>query len=308
MGDRTGIEWCDATFNPWIGCQKVSAGCDHCYAEAQMDHRLRRVEWGPHGARKRTSAPYWSAPIRWNAQAQREGRRMRVFCASLADWLDNRVPDSWREDLAAMIEATPSLDWLLLTKRVENWDKHAPWHDDDVQPNVTIGVTIEDESALFRRANFLHGMAISGWRTFVSHEPALGRVDWAPWLHERAIGQLIMGGESGPGARPMHPDWARGARDQCVAAGVPFFFKQWGEWLPWEPEHGPCWIAQNGRSEDHQALFPVDFDGDPRWNDGLWAIDGKVGQAAFQRVGKKCAGRLLDGREWNEMPRAREAS
>jgi protein gp37 len=118
MAENSKIEWCDHTFNPWIGCQKVSPGCDHCYAEAMMDKRYGRVQWGPHGERKRTSEDNWKKPLAWAKRAN--GHRPRVFCASLADWLDNRVPLQWRSDLGRLIEATPELDWLLLTKRPEN--------------------------------------------------------------------------------------------------------------------------------------------------------------------------------------------
>src|ERR1700681_2122869 len=106
MAENSKIEWCDHTFNPWIGCQKVSPGCDHCYAEAMMDYRYGRVQWGPHGERKRTSEGYWRQPTRWNKAAAAASERHRVFCASLADWLDNQVPASWRDDLAHQIEAT----------------------------------------------------------------------------------------------------------------------------------------------------------------------------------------------------------
>ena len=126
MGENSKIEWTTHTFNPWFGCQKVSPGCDHCYAEAMMDHRYGKVQWGPHGNRIRTSQANWRLPIKWAKHAN--GSRPRVFCASLADWLDNRVPWHWRIDLAGLIDATPQLDWLLLTKRIENFTKLAPWH------------------------------------------------------------------------------------------------------------------------------------------------------------------------------------
>ena len=115
MAENSKIEWCDHTFNPWIGCQKVSPGCDHCYAEHMADHRFGWVEWGPHGKRKRTSDDNWRKPLRWAKNAN--GHRPRVFCASLADWLDNQVPRQWRSDLGRLIEDTPELDWLMLTKR-----------------------------------------------------------------------------------------------------------------------------------------------------------------------------------------------
>src|SRR6266849_4406810 len=139
------IEWTHHTFNPWIGCQKVSLGCDHCYAEAMMDHRYGRVQWGPHGERKRTSEEYWKGPPKWNRQANRTGRRARVFCASLADWLDNQVPASWRDDLAGLIDSTPHLDWLLLTKRIQMFRRLAPWTGHDVPSNVWIGSTCENQ-------------------------------------------------------------------------------------------------------------------------------------------------------------------
>jgi protein gp37 len=103
MGENSNIEWCDHTFNPWIGCQKVSLGCDHCYAEALMDHRYGKVQWGPHGERKRTSEGNWKQPYRWAKAARQSGTRARVFCASLADWLDNKAPREWRTDLALLI-------------------------------------------------------------------------------------------------------------------------------------------------------------------------------------------------------------
>ncbi len=132
MAENSKIEWTTHTFNPWIGCQKVSPGCDNCYAEAMMDHRYGRVKWGPHGERVRTSAANWGKPMQWDKAARARGVRDRVFCASLADWLDNKVPGSWREQLGLLIQATPNLDWLLLTKRIENFDKLAPWRADTI--------------------------------------------------------------------------------------------------------------------------------------------------------------------------------
>lgn len=118
MGSDTKIEWCDRTFNPFIGCTKVSPGCDHCYAE-RYGKRFG-ITWGPGQPRKRTSDASWREPLRWNAKAEREGRRYRVFCASLADVFDNEVPDQWRDELFGLIAATPNLCWLVLTKRIGN--------------------------------------------------------------------------------------------------------------------------------------------------------------------------------------------
>lgn len=124
MAETTGISWCDSTFNPFIGCTKVSPGCDHCYAEALMDKRWHKVQWGAGQPRQRTSAANWKQPLKWEREAAafmaEHGRRRRVFCASLADVFDNEVPSEWRADLFALIRATPNLDWLVLTKRVGN--------------------------------------------------------------------------------------------------------------------------------------------------------------------------------------------
>jgi protein gp37 len=217
MGTNSAIEWTTHTFNPWIGCQKVSPGCDHCYAEAMMDHRYHRVEWGPHGERQRTSSDYWRQPLRWAKKAN--GTRPRVFCASLADWLDNQVPQQWRSELAALIAATGELDWLLLTKRIELFDRLAPWSRHAVPENVWIGVTCESQEYFDRRYPLLHD--IKGIR-FISYEPALGPLT----LGQARPNWIICGGESGPGARLMQPQWARCLRDECRGAGVAFFLKQ----------------------------------------------------------------------------------
>lgn len=219
MGANSQIEWTTHTFNPWIGCQHVSPGCDHCYAEAMMDTRYHRVQWGPHGQRVRTSKSYWRQPIRWAEAAGR--RRPRVFCASLADWLDNKVPQQWRQDLADLIVSTPELDWLLLTKRIELFDRLAPWSRWGIPNNVWIGVTCESQEYFDRRWSQTYGMnAIR----FISYEPALGPLrlgrakpypDW-----------IICGGESGQGARLMAPQWARALRDECARLRIAFFMKQ----------------------------------------------------------------------------------
>ena len=128
--ENSKLEWTDHTFNPWIGCQHVSPGCDHCYAEAMMDHQYGKVEWGPRGERKRTSEAYWKNPVKWNATARafkrEHGHRPRVFCASLADVFDNQVSPEWRRDLFALIRECKRLDWLMLTKRPQNITKMLP--------------------------------------------------------------------------------------------------------------------------------------------------------------------------------------
>jgi protein gp37 len=219
MGENSKIEWTTHTFNPWIGCQKVSPGCDHCYAETRWDHRFHRVKWGPHGERIRTSKKYWRQPLKWAKQAN--GERPRVFCASLADWLDNRVPQSGREDLAELIDATPELDWLLLTKRIENLRRLTPWADGTPR-NVWLGSTCEDQERFDQRYPILSN--IPATVHFVSYEPAIGPLsirDAYPvpeWI--------ICGGESGASPRYMEPSWASSLLDECATAQVPFFMKQ----------------------------------------------------------------------------------
>jgi protein gp37 len=201
MAENSKIEWCDHTFNPWIGCQKVSPGCDHCYAEAMMDIRYGRVKWGPHGERVRTSQDNWKMPLRWAKKAN--GHRPRVFCASLADWLDNRAPREWRSDLGRLIEATPDLDWLLLTKRPENYEKLAPWQLDEIPSNVWLGVTCEDQAHYERRWAILSRQRIRATAKFVSYEPALGPLTKLRLqLAGTVPNWIICGGESGSGARP----------------------------------------------------------------------------------------------------------
>lgn len=222
MAENSKIEWTTHTFNPWIGCQKVSPGCDHCYAEALMDTRWGKVEWGPHGERKRTSEANWKLPLRWAKQAK--GTRPRVFCASLADWLDNQVPMQWRIDLAALIEMTPELDWLLLTKRIENFARLSPW--DMVKPmprNVWLGVTAENQETADRRGRILR--EIPAAVRFFSCEPLLSDIAFETETL-MALDWIIVGGESGHGARYMHEGWAMDIREQCTRAGVHFFMKQ----------------------------------------------------------------------------------
>jgi protein gp37 len=224
MAENSKIEWTDHTFNPWIGCQKVSPGCDHCYAES-LSKRYGWVEWGPHGQRKRTSEANWKKPRQWAKAARTSGRRPRVFCASLADVFDNQAPQEWRDDLFRVIQETPELDWLLLTKRPENIAKMLPvaWisHPDGVQKNVWLGTTCEDQAAYDQRWPILS--KVPATIHFISYEPAIGplRINGAlvpDWL--------ICGGESGPGARYMLPAWAVDIRNDCERVGTYFFMKQ----------------------------------------------------------------------------------
>jgi protein gp37 len=226
MAEKTGISWTDSTFNPWIGCTKVGPGCDHCYAEALMDTRWHKVQWGPGGERKRTSAANWKQPLLWEREheafALAHDRRRRVFCASLADVFDNEAPAEWRADLFALIDATPHLDWLLLTKRIGNVQRMAPAS--GLPANVWLGATIVNQEEYDRDAHKL--LAVPASVRFLSVEPMLGQIRGAPMLG--AFDWVIVGGESGKAARPIEREWIDSLHDQCAWFGVPFFFKQWG--------------------------------------------------------------------------------
>ena len=277
MGEHTKIEWAHHTFNPWIGCERVSAECRNCYAETWDARGLNGPEthWGKDTPRRRTSDANWRLPLRWDRKAAADGVRRSVFCASLADVFEDRDDlDPWRSDLWDLIEATPNLDWLLLTKRPENVEFLAgdfaqciscglnpvdPFNwwcicGGTVRPplNVRLGTSVGHQSSIDRVAALID--AADGAPTFLSCEPLLGPLDFGTGGLD-GIDWVIAGGESGPNARPMHPDWVRSIRDVCLDSGVPFLFKQWGEF----DEHG-------------------------------------------ERVGKKVAGRILDGTTWDQVP------
>lgn len=346
MGENSAISWTDNTWNPWIGCTHVSEGCRNCYAEADFDKRRHVAEWGPGKPRVRTSEANWKKPLAWNRKAEKNGTRPRVFCASLADWLDPEVPAEWLADLLALIFETPNLDWLLLTKRPELWRErltnayewcfeHGMKKDAlncfiqawiqgrEIPSNVWIGCTVENQKATSR---IPHLLQIPARVRFLSCEPLLGPVDLSAverpddaymkshghtgavatidepddylYWQKKGIHWVICGGESGPPARPMHPDWARGLRDQCVSAGIPFHFKQWGEWAPGENAPDPQTRTETAAWWDgaHWNFQPVTV----RQSEEMHCDD----EPDVWRFGKKAAGRLLDGREWNELPGA----
>jgi protein gp37 len=355
----TAIEWTDETFNPWWGCEKVSPGCAHCYAEGVSNHRAGHGLWGAGHGFRFFGDKHWAEPLRWNRRAEREGRRIRVFCASMADVFEERPElEEHRLRLFELIAATPALDWQLLTKRPEFardwlhrllWDhERKPYLEPDDHwaaldsstsplPNVWMGVSIENARHTWR-ADVLR--EIPAAVRFISAEPLLGSL-YKDSSGERAVSQpdprglarpgdgggpdgqapgmgartraplnltgidwVIVGGESGRGARPMHPDWAREIRDACLSheeyVELPngdeerwyrrpaFFFKQWGEWAP----------SAHGR--DGKIVTPTGRVWDPNlWHD----LSDEEHRCWFMtRLGKKAAGRELDGRTWDEMP------
>ncbi len=270
MAEETKISWTQtdgepgATFNPWLGCQRISPACEHCYAERLVTTRMRLPVWGPPKTteRHRTALSNWRKPLAWNRKAQAEGRRVKVFCSSLADvFEDNPQVAPWRADLFRMIEATPQLDWLLLTKRPQHMVRLAAdagwkhWW----PGNVWAGCTVEDQDRADDRIPHLLG--VPARVRFLSVEPLMEPVNLAripanvPSLcggrgddyFDPLVGLgcelqgdghtdtrfprlswIIAGGESGPGARPFDLEWARSIRDQCKATGTAFFQKQMG--------------------------------------------------------------------------------
>jgi protein gp37 len=228
MGENSAIEWCDHTFNPWIGCTNVSPACDNCYAEDMMDHRYGRVTWGAGEDRVRTSPANWAKPRQWDRKAQEAGTRPCVFCSSLADVFDNEVDPLWRADLFKLIEATPNLVWLLLTKRIGNVLKMTDiWSVGPcLPPNVAVGATMANQEEYDRDASKLNEVKLrrSVLFTFGSFEPLLGPI----MLDDKAPDWIIVGGESGRNARPMNIAWASNLQHQAERLGRVFNFKQVG--------------------------------------------------------------------------------
>jgi protein gp37 len=322
VSDKTKIEWTDATWNPIRGCSRVSEGCRHCYAErvaarfsgpGQPYEGLAILKREP--GEETAGDPRWTGEVRFIPellnQPLRWKRPRRIFVNSMSDLFHEKTDVGWIDQICAAMLVCPHHTFQVLTKRPERMRNYLlnvgarqiephmqrlrpgiarldwPWR------NIWWGVSVEDQKTADDRIPLLlETPAAVRW---VSYEPALGPVDWyrggfsliepvtiptnKKWP---GLDWLVAGGESGPGARPAHPDWFLRALNECKAAGVPFFFKQWGEWIPvnqWE-----------------QAR---DYDGARKYR-GM-RLDGKL----LLRVGKKRAGHLLDGRAWQEFPAVR---
>lgn len=255
MGENTGIAWTDHTFNPWWGCAKVSAGCKNCYAETFSARFHGDRLWGVGGDRKIASEATWREPLRWNRQAEAAGVRRRVFCASMADVFErhgnaevNAKLDAARARLWALIEATPHLDWLLLTKRPAYISAAVPlrWHGGCPQ-NVRFGLSLCGDGGMLPMGDLsllrcftstlLHDIRVS-LCGFISYEPAIGPPDFLDDHRSMAgIDWIIVGGESGPGARPFHIDWVRAVVEHGKRHEVPVFVKQMGS----NPVRWPAW-------------------------------------------------------------------
>lgn len=293
MADKTGIEWTDATWNPVTGCAKVSQGCKHCYAEREWPRMTKLVPAyaGRDFTDVRCHPERLDQPLRWQ-------KPRMIFVNSMSDLFHPDVPDDFIERVFETMATAHHHTFQVLTKRADRmyeFCRDLPF----ILPNVWLGVSVEDQAAADERIpHLLRTPAAVRW---ISAEPLLGPVDLERWinpvsqvfgtLHQAplALSWVVAGGESGPKARPMHPQWARDLRDQCAAAGVPFLFKQWGEWIGADQEECPI--------------------GPPAsrwmWGDGtpFKYGDGQSGHLPLLcRAGKKAAGRNLDGVKHDGYP------
>lgn len=280
MAENSAISWTRHTWNPWMGCTKVSPACDGCYAEALMDKRYGKVQWG-NKPRVRTGAHTWNDPFRWQRQAEKDGDRPFVFCASLADIFDNQVDPQWRADAFEVMRKTPRLVYLLLTKRPHNIVKMADAAG-GLPKNAALGTTCEDQPRADKNLPALQvaKIELNPLFTFGSFEPLLSLIE-AP--HDCLPDWIITGGETDQGghmARPSHPDWYRSLREQARAAGKAFHHKQNGEYLDF----------------DHIGMAWNDLPNSIRRNQQF--VNGK----AMIKVGKKRSGRLLDGVTHDAFP------
>lgn len=338
MAQNSNIEWCDHTANFWSGCTKVSPACAHCYAESLAKRFPHFGQWGAgaprtwHGKNAAKDIRKWSAAHFQQRLKNPTARRPRVFINSLSDWLDDEIPIDWLASLLDAIRLAPNLDFLLLTKRPENFRprleqilKYIPRTGIEVDhamlrarieimlngwagyqyiapelgiENYWIGTTVENHEMAAKRIPQL--LNIPAKIRFLSCEPLLGPLNIQSQISNipSSIHWIICGGESGPHARPMHPDWARSLRDQCTAASVPFLFKQWGEWLPicCDP---PEWRPTPDCEDWHKGRQSIVLQRDGRIENAF-----PPGAMTCIRVGKKAAGRILDGIEHNAFPTA----
>ncbi len=292
----TKIEWTDRTWNPVTGCDAVSPGCDNCYAEG-IAHRFAGTPQFPNGFRITLRPERLEQPLKWRKPSM-------VFVNSMSDLFHKDIPDEYIARVFAVMARAPRHTFQVLTKRHGRMRSllNSEWFLDQVGalaeslpgwplPNVWMGVSAENQKWADMRIPAL--LDTPAAVRFISAEPLLGPIDLASKGHlardefERGLDWAIVGGESGPKARPMHPDWVRTLRDQCTSAGVAFLFKQWGTWAP-----NGFWRVDTGRPPEnpHEHLFTE---------------GGRNGfLPSMARVGKKAAGRELDGRTWDEFPEA----
>lgn len=306
MAETTLISWTDYTWSPWTGCTRVSPACDGCYAAHLMDTRMHRAEWGEPGAGEGTrslmSDSYWKKPLAWNAKAAKANAERPPFVfPSLCDPFDSAVPQEWRRRFFKLIDDTPFLIWLLLTKRLGNVAKLTdPERGELPLPcNVAIGGTFCNQQEWDRDGGKLEAAKVQTGAifSFGSFEPLLSGIDFKG---KPLPDWIIAGGETNQGehkARPTHPKWVRDLRDQAVAGGKPFHFKQWGEWVP---QLGSVSLPDNPEISRYQW---AEWDGEAweHWDRPMWC-DELDPDHSMIRAGKKKTGRLLDGIEHNAFP------
>lgn len=332
LSGGTKIEWADFTFNPWWGCTHVSPACDFCYAEAHAN-RFAKGLWEKDGPRRFFDDGHWADPVKWDRKAERHGVRYKVFCASMADvFEDHDELESHRQRLWELIEATPHLIWLLLTKRPQHVMSFVPgrWRD-GLPENVWVGTTVESQR--YANIRIPHLVKVPARVRFLSCEPLFEPLDLSRWLGlewmdalrtadeprtwrtedgnggwgaelftsfagvRPSIQWVITGGESGLRARPSHVGWFRDLMEQCRAADVPFLFKQHGQWCPWPNVESGDYV--HGASDEERDLAclreRIDLGHRNRvhyWEDGTQSV----------RIGKVWSGRMLDGRTFDEVP------
>ena len=313
MAENSNIEWTDHTISFWWGCEKISPACTNCYADT-LAKRYGDDIWGKGKPRRKIKSAVENL-LKLNEKAKAAGRVDKVFINSMSDFfeadtgqliidhqgnaLDTTLADIRREAFEVFDQCS-NLALLLLTKRPENirnmWPVAYPAHSQDWprtkseslhRRNVWLGTTVENQRSYDERIEDLHNVQDLCKFRFLSCEPLLGPLQLA--LPQYPVDWVIAGGESGPNARPSHPDWFRSLRDQCADAGVPFHFKQWGEWSPgvnFDPETiHDMRIDLKGQNVTHSPDLHDESD------------------AFMDRVGKKNAGRLLDGVEHNGTPK-----
>ena len=309
----TKIEWATESWNPITGCTPVSEGCEHCYARRMAQRLKGRFGYPEDDPFRVTFHPdKLDQPLHWK-------KPRMIFVCSMGDlfhkdvphhtYIENEVPVN---HIYITAKRCPQHIFLILTKRPKVMKSFFSWitaFGGKIPDNLWLGVSVENQQRADERIPIL--LQIPAAKRFVSIEPMLGPVEldhkyrrrwndkipaWEMSWMLQDLDWVICGGESGPGARPMHPDWPRSIRDQCQAAGVPFFFKQWGEWAP---TFGSCKTGMPLRICRGGQVEPLQFTGNALLYDSFLMFGTEY---VIGKFGKKAAGRLLDGREWNEYP------
>ena len=284
MADGTHISWTDATWNPITGCSVLSPGCKECYAMRLAGTRLRDHPSRTGLTTMTKAGPVWNGVVRFNEQWLDQPLRWRdprmIFVVAHGDLFHENVPDEWIDPVMWTMAYCPRHTFQVLTKRLERMASYirnfspermaSDLRDRWPFRHILLGGSIEDQRRADERRPHLAALAAAGWRTWVSYEPSLGPIDWRGW---EFVKWIVSGGESGPRARPSHPDWHRATRDFCAANGIAYHFKQWGNWAP----------------------FYADAKGELPW--------APANYRGMMNCGKKVAGATLDGREWREFPK-----